>query len=335
LETTTVHPITRRRLLAGAAFTAFSSGIARHALAQPAPFDMVRLMVGFPPGGTSDVVGRRLADQLKNGYAKTVVVENKPGAAGRTALEQFAQAPADGSQVFVTPTSALTVYPALFPKLGYRPLEDLSPVATACTFESALAIGPAVPESVKSVRDFIAWCKANPSQANYGSPGAGGVSHFMGELFGRHAGIELRHVAYRGSQPAVLDLLGGHVPAVFAPLGEFLPQMKTGKLRLLATSGPERSKFAPDVPTFIAQGLRELEVRDSFTVLLPGKAPAAAMQRLSEAVRAATQAPAYVEGLGVMALEARHVGPTDLDRALRADMKRWAAAVKLTGITAD
>jgi tripartite-type tricarboxylate transporter receptor subunit TctC len=153
----------------------------------------------------------------------------------------------------------LTIYPHIYKKLSYDPATDLSPVSIACVFDFGFAVGPAVPESVKNINDFMAWAKANPAQANFGSPAAGSTPHFVGALLGRHAGVEIKHVAYRGTQPAMLDLLGGQIAAVSGPIGDITQHLPTGKVRILATSGAKRNRFAPNVPTYAEQGRKEFE----------------------------------------------------------------------------
>ncbi len=213
-----------------------------------------------------------MAEKLQSGgYAKTALVDNKPGAGGRLAVEELKRSPADGSVLLLTPAAMITLYPHLYTKLAYR-VEDVTAVCTACQVGFGFGVGPAVPESVKNLKDFLAWAKANPAQANYGSPGAGSPPHMLGALLAKESGLDLRHVPYRGSAPGIQDLLGGQVAAMTSPIGDYLPHLKSGKLRLLATSGEARSRFAPDVPTYAEQGFKNLTMSEWYGFFLPGKA---------------------------------------------------------------
>ncbi|HVL56808.1 MAG TPA: Bug family tripartite tricarboxylate transporter substrate binding protein [Burkholderiaceae bacterium] len=324
----------RRRLLAGAAAAAGAAWLPTTAWSQ-AQIDTARLIVGFPPGGTTDVIGRRLGEHLRGAYARVTVVENRAGAGGRLAIDHVKNAAPDGTTVLVSPCSMMTIYPHIYKKLTYNPFEDLTPVSSICSTVFGLAIGPAVPESVRDLRQFLAWCKENPKQSNYGSPAAGSTAHFLPAQLERIAGIEFRHVPFRGSQPAIHDLLGGQVSSVSAPIGEFLPHMKTGRIRMLAASGTQRSKYYPDVPTYIELGFRNLEAREPYAVFLPAKAPSELVQRLASAVRTAVAAPEFVEGIAQMGLDAGVMTPPELAQWLRADHDRWGPIVKEIGFTAD
>jgi tripartite-type tricarboxylate transporter receptor subunit TctC len=316
---------TAAALLAAGPFTA---------RAQSLPIDNARLLVGFPAGGTVDALARRLADKLRGPYAKVAVVENKPGAGGRIAAEELKRSAADGSSLLVTPAAMITLYPHLYSKLAYTP-DDVAPVAGAAMVSFALGVGPAVPESVKTVRDFVAWCKANPGKANYGSPGAGSPPHMVAALLGKESGMEFNHVPYRGSAPGIQDLLGGQVTAFSSPVGDYLPHVKTGKLRVLATSGPTRSRFLPDVPTYTEQGLKALEQVEWYGVFMPAKTPAALVERASGAIRELLASPEVAEAFATFGLEPTYQSPADLGRAVKAENAAWGPIVKRVGFTPE
>ena len=297
--------------------------------------DAAKIFVGFAPGGTVDVTGRRVAEKLRDVYAKSVVIENRTGAGGQIALSALKTATPDGTTFLVTPMSMLGIYPHTYKKLPYDPIADFAPVSLAVQFDFGFAVGPMVPAAVKTLADYLAWCKANPSNANFGSPAAGSVPHFVGELFGRAAGIDLKHIPYRGTQPAIVDMMGGQLSSVSGPVGEFLQHLPTGKARLLATSGATRNKFAPTVATFAEQGFKDLVFNEWFGFYLPGKAPAELVNRLSTAIRAALAAPELVEGLAQMGLEAKGSTPAELAALLKRDTERWAPLVKTIGFTAE
>ncbi len=297
--------------------------------------DNARILAGFAPGGTVDVTARRVAEKLRDVLAKSVVVENRTGAGGQIALSGLKTSPADGLTLLVTPMSMLGIYPHTYKKLPYDPVADFQPVSQAVRFDFGFGVGPMVPATVKTLGDFVAWCKANPKEANFGSPAAGSVPHFVAELFGRAAGVDLKHVPYRGTQPAIVDLMGGQVAAVSGPVGEFLQHLPTGKVRLLATSGAARNRFAPAVPTYAEQGFKDIVFDEWFGFFMPAKVPADALARASAALRAALSAPDVVDALGLMGLEARPSTPAELAALLKKDSERWAPLIKTIGFTAD
>jgi tripartite-type tricarboxylate transporter receptor subunit TctC len=324
----------QRRLFLHATAAA-SAGFALPAFAQSAQLELARFVTGFAAGGTSDTLCRRLATRLTGSYAKSVIVENRTGAGGQIAIQAVKGLPADGSNILQTPMSMLGIYPHIYKKLPYDPLKDLTPVSLGCVFEFGFAVGPAVPASVTTVPQFLAWAKQNPDGAAFGSPAAGSVPHFIGVLIGRSAGVELRHAAYRGTQPAILDMVGGQLPAVSGPVGDFLPHIAGGKCRLLATSGSGRNKFAPSVRTMTEQGLKEMVFTEWFGLFLPPDASPAVVQRLNAALRPALGSGEVVDGLAVMGLEATSSTPDELASRLRSDLARWAPIVKSIGFTAD
>ena len=325
--------LSRRTLLHTTAATALLA-CAPQAFAQ-AVLENVKLITGFPPGGTSDTICRRVAAKLAPGYARTAVVENRTGAGGQIAIQGVKSMAPDGSTILQTPMSMLGIYPHIYKKLSYDPVADLTPVTLGCTFDFGFAVGPAVPAGVKSLADFLAWCKANPDKANFGSPAAGSVPHFIGALLGRNAGIDLKHVPYRGTQPAILDMIGGQIQAVSGPIGEFTQHVAAGKCRLLAATGGARSKFAPDTPTMVEQGLRDMNFSEWFGFYLPGKAVTEVVQRANTALRAALADKETVDGLALMGLEAKSSTPGELAAMLKADTERWGPIVKTNGFTAE
>jgi tripartite-type tricarboxylate transporter receptor subunit TctC len=290
-----------------------------------------KVLCGFPAGGTTDAVSRRVAEKLQSGgYAKTALVDNKPGAGGRLAVEELKRSPADGSVLLLTPAAMITLYPHLYTKLAYR-VEDVTAVCTACQVGFGFGVGSAVPESVKNLKDFLAWAKANPAQANYGSPGAGSPPHMLGALLAKESGLDLRHVPYRGSAPGIQDLLGGQVAAMTSPIGDYLPHLKSGKLRLLATSGEARSRFAPDVPTYAEQGFKNLTMSEWYGFFLPGKAAPDVVQRAAGAIRAAVASRDVIDAFAQLGLEASANTPAELAKAVKDEHAAWGPIVKTVG----
>jgi len=317
-----------------AALAAFGAG--GRASAQGMPLETTRIVTGFPPGGTSDTLCRRVAEGLRGGsFVKVALVENKAGAGGQIAVQAMKGASTDGSAILETPASMLVIYPHIYKKLAYDVFKDVTPVTLACEFEFGFAVGPAVPSTIRTVADYLAWCKANPAQANFGSPAAGSVPHFIGVLLGQSAGVEMKHVPYRGSPPAIQDMIGGQIQAVSAPIGEFLQQVAGGKARLLGVSGAKRSRFVPDVPTFVEQGLKDMVFSEWFGFFLPGGSDVPVVMRANEALRDALKARDVIDGLAVMGLEVLSSTPEELALRLKADHDRWGPIVRKIGFTAD
>ena len=325
--------LARRTLLQSAVASALVA-VGTRAQAQAA-LDNVKIITGFPPGGTSDTICRRVAARLAPGYGRSVVVENRTGAGGQIAIQAVRTMAPDGATILQTPMSMLGIYPHIYRRLPYDPVADLTPVTVGCTFDFGLAVGPAVPASVRTLPEFLAWCKANPAQANFGSPAAGSVPHFIGVLLGRSAGIELKHVPYRGTQPAILEMIGGQIQAVSGPIGEFTQHVAAGRCRLLAATGATRSRFAPETPTLMEQGLRDMSFSEWFGFYLPARASAEVVQRANTALRAALADKETVDGLALMGLEAKSSTPAELAAMLKADTDRWGPIVKSIGFTAD
>ncbi len=325
---------TRRNALQAAAASTLMAGIGRNAWAQ-AQIETARIITGFAAGGTSDTICRRVAQKLQGDFAKTAVVENKTGAGGQIAVQTVKAAAPDGANILQTPTSILTIYPHIYKKLDYEPLVDLTPVTLGCVFDFGLAVGPAVPLNVKTVPEFLAWAKVNPLGANFGSPAAGSTPHFIGALLGKNAGVDLKHAAYRGTQPAMLDLLGGNVSAVSGPIGDLTQHLPTGKVRILGVSGAKRNRFAPDVPTYEEQGIKNATHSEWFAFFLPAKAAPELVARLNASMKNALAQKDVIDGLNGFGLEAMSSTPAELTELIKRDTAKWAPIVKQVGFTAE
>jgi tripartite-type tricarboxylate transporter receptor subunit TctC len=295
--------------------------------------ELGKIIVGFPAGGTVDTLARRVSDRLRGSYARAVIVENKPGAAGQIGVTAAKDSPPDGSAMLLTPSSMLSIYPFIFPKLQYR-LEDIAPVSVGAYVSHGLAVGPAVPDSVKSVKDFSAWANSHADKASYGSPGAGSMPHLIGVLLAKASGTDLRHIPYRGAQPGVQDLLGGQIASFLGPIGDFIPHVKAGKLRVLAISGKERSRLLPDAPTLRELGF-PITVREWYGFFLPGKASPDVVRRAAAALQPVLAQPELVEFGRQVGLEIQSSTPQQLADLLKADAEEWRGLVKETGFTAD
>ena len=323
----------RRQLIQSTSAAALLASIGQHAWAQV--LETAKIVAGFAPGGTADTVSRRVADKLQPGYARSAVVENKTGAGGQIAVSFVKAAAPDGTTMLLTPMSMLGIYPHTYKKLAYDPVADLTPVSAAALFDYGFAVGPMVPASVQTVPEFLAWCKANPTQANFGSPAAGSAPHFIGALLGKAGNVDLRHVAFRGTQPAVLDLMGGQIAAVSGPSGDFAPHIASGKVRVIGTSGPKRGKFTPTIATLQEQGFKDLAFTEWFGFFLPARVPADVVTRLNVAIRAALTSQDVIDGLASLYLEPLPTSPAQLAGMLKADTERWGPLVKAVGFTPE
>jgi tripartite-type tricarboxylate transporter receptor subunit TctC len=317
-------------LLGAAALGA--TGLPSAAQAQGTP-ELAKILVGFPPGGTTDALSRLVADKLRGSYARNVMVDNKPGAGGQIAITTLKNSDADGNTLLLTPSSMLSVYPFTYSRLPYT-LDDVAPVSVACFFSHGFGVGPGVPESVKTMKDFIAWAKANPGKANFGSPAAGSIPHLTAALVGKMTQVDLKHIPYRGSAPGISDLLGGQISSMCSPVGDYLQHIKTGKLRLLGTSGPQRSPFTPEVPTFREQGI-DLAVREWYGFFLPGKATPEARRRAAAYLQPALNSKEIIDNLANVGMEAQSSTPDQLAAWLKADADQWRGIVKEIGFSAD
>lgn len=304
-------------------------------LARAQGLEQVKIINGFPAGGTADATSRRVAEQIRGtAYTRNAgVVENKVGAGGRIACETVKNSPADGSVLLLTPYSCTSVYPHIYAKLAYDPFKDLTPVTIAAIMHHGLAVGPMVPASVKTVKDYVAWAKANPDKASYGSPAAGSLPHFLGALLSSYTGVPLTHVPYRGSVPGVADMIGGQLASMFTPSGDFLANHKAGKIRMIATSGERRSPFSPEVPTFAEQGFGELTTEEWFGFYAPARTPDAVLDAANEAINAALKTQPVVNGLATFGLTARGSSRREMDRSQRDAYFRWEPLVKSIGFT--
>ena len=327
----------RRQFIQASAATAVLGGFALPSFAQTLPIEQVKIINGFPVGGSADTTSRRVGEKLgPSAYTKNpAVVENKTGAAARIAIDAVKAAAPDGATLLLTPYSMMAIYPHIYKQLSYDPFTDLLPVCMASSLVHGLAVGPMVPATVKTVKDYLAWAKANPKDASYGSPAAGSTPHFLGALLGLNNGVDLKHIPYRGSTPGVVDLIGGQLASMFTPHGDFLANHRAGKLRILATSGKQRSAFVPEVPTFIESGFPDLMVEEWFGFYVPAKTPTSIIAAANTAINAALKEKSVIDSLAIQGM--LPVGGTAAQMA--ADQKvqfdYWGPIVKKIGFSAE
>ena len=326
----------QRRQLIQAAASATALGALAPFTAFAQALDQVKILYGFPAGSSGDTVARRVGEKLAGSpYTKnTAVVDNKPGAGGRIALETLKAAPADGSVIALAQVSALANYPHIYSKMNYT-AQDFAPISIGAVMQHGLAVGPMVPASVKTVKDFLAWAKANPKDASYGSPGAGSTPHFLGALLGINSDVELKHVPFRGSIPGGTDVVGGQIAAMVTPHGDFIAHAKSGKLRILATSGPKRSPYVPDVPTFAEQGFPELTTEEWFGFYAPAKTPKAVLTAANAAINAALADKAVIDSLAIVGLIPRGSTMEEMAKSQESETKYWGPLIKKIGFTAE
>jgi tripartite-type tricarboxylate transporter receptor subunit TctC len=310
------------------------AALAAATLASPAVLAQdrtIKIWVGFPPGGSADVIARLLADKLKTTLGQNVLVDNKPGAAGRLVLGELKRMPPDGQNLVLSPSGAMVIAPHLY-TLNYDPIKDFTPVSRIVTFDFAVTAGPGAPAG--DLKTVLAWMKANPAKASYGTSGAGTVPHFAGLLLSQAAGTPLTHVAYRGGAPAAQDLIGGTIPLMVDTASETIEHHKAGKVRILAVTGEQRSRALPDVPTLKEQGINT--AADAFFGLYgpPGMAPDL-VARIDRAVADALKLPDIQERIYGFGLVPNHAPGPQLAVTQAEHLKRWETPIKTSGFKAE
>jgi tripartite-type tricarboxylate transporter receptor subunit TctC len=291
------------------------------------------MVIPFPAGGTTDILGRVAAQKLSEALGQQVVPDNRPGASGNIGTEQVAKAAPDGYMLLTAPGSTLTIHPSLYPKLGFDPLKDFAPVTILAGVPNLLVVHPSLP--ARNVKELIALAKSKPDALNYASTGAGQSTHLSMELFKSMAGVKIVHVPYKGSAPAVTDLLGGHVPMMFDNMPSALPHVKAGKLRALGVSTTRRSSTAPDVPTVAESGLPGFDVTVWFAVLAPAATPRDIVDRLHRVLVKALQAGDVRERLASQGAEPVGNTPEQFTAQMKADLAKWAKVVKAANVKLD
>lgn len=319
-----------RMFRAASVLAVLSLAMATSASAQDRP---VRILVGFGPGSTSDMIARLIVDRLRGSLGTPVIVDNRPGANGFIAAEAVKNAAPDGNTLMIAPIAVTVFAPLTHANLRYDPLKDFAPVSLAANFQFALAVGAGSP--AKTLPEHIAWQRENPAKAAYGIPLSGGPGHFLGVMVARATGVDPAFVPYKGGGPLASDLIGGQVPAGIGTLSDFIKQHEARKLRVLATAGSARSPAAPDVPTFKELGFAAIEVTGWHAFHTTAGTPRPTIDRLSAAIAAAIKAPEVSERLVALGLEPVGSTPEELARRVADDTAKWTPAVKASGFRAD
>jgi tripartite-type tricarboxylate transporter receptor subunit TctC len=322
----------RRDLLAGAAALAF----ARAGLAQPAyPAKPIRLVVPFTPGGTSDILGRSIGQELTKAWGQPVVIDNVPGAGGSIGSDRVAKAAPDGYTLLMGHIGTLAVTPSIYPHLPYDPVKSFAPVAWVARVPNVLAVHPSLP--VHDVAELVAYARANPGRINYASGGNGSAAHLAMEYLKLRTHTFMVHVPYRGTSPAMTDLLAGQVQAIFTGAPAVMPFVKSGRIRALAVSSPHRLASLPQLPTVAESGLKELagfEADQWYGIVAPAGTPAAVVARLNAQINASLQAPVLKAHLQSEGAEATPTTPQAFGELIARELERWRPVVKAGGIKA-
>jgi tripartite-type tricarboxylate transporter receptor subunit TctC len=324
----------RRMLMSWSAAALGLAGVGARAQSAGLPA-LGKIYVGFPPGGAPDIVARRLADLLQGKLATTMVVENRPGAGGRIALDGARQTPPDGLTLLLSPAGIVTTNPHTYRKLNYDPFKDLAPITLTHTISIAFAVGPAVPDSVQDLKGFAAWARAQSAPVTFGSPAAGAPPHFVGDWLGRSLNLNLTHVPYRGGAPAFNDLFGGSISGLALTAGDFVKHVEGKRLRVIGVTGSKRNADLPNVGTFAEQGVKGLERDDWFGLYIAGNPTPELVQRLSSITREVQTGEAYRRTLRENYLEPAWSTPQELERRGREDHAHWAPIIKASGFVAD
>ena len=291
----------------------------------------LRILVGFAPGGSADVLARMVAEGLRDDFGP-IVVDNKPGAGGRVALNLVKAAKPDGQTVIVLPSGPMVLFPHVYKKLDYDPVRDFTPISQIARFQFGVVAGPAT--SAKTIAEMIALAKAKPGVSSYGTPGAGTLPHFMGVLMEQSSGITLNHVPFQGGAPANNALLGGHIDYKFDVVSETAELHRSGKVRIIGVTGGQRDPQVPDVPTLKEAGVN-MEATAWFAMYGPAGLRGEGLARLEKAMMKLVRDPAMQAKLRALGYDPIGSGSADLAAAQKVDLARWEKPIKATGVQLD
>jgi tripartite-type tricarboxylate transporter receptor subunit TctC len=300
--------------------------------AQTYPTRPITLVIPFPPGGSTSIVGRTVADKMSEILGQQIVVDNRGGAGGTIGTRAVAKSAPDGYTILLGYTGTLAIGPTLYPTAGYDPRKDFAPIGMIGHAPNSLVVHPSFP--AKSVSELVAHAKANPGKVNFGSAGVGTVSHVSGEYFANAAGVKLLHIPYKGTGPALADLIGGHIPMAFAPIPATHGPISQGLLRGLAVTSAKRSSLMPELPTIAESGVKDFEASLYYGLVAPAGTPREIIDRLNKALRAALATPEVRKRLTSDGAEATPGSPEDYAAHIDRDEKRWSVVVKASGATA-
>jgi tripartite-type tricarboxylate transporter receptor subunit TctC len=296
------------------------------------PSKPVKMIVPFPAGGTADALPRILGEKLRDKWGQPLIVENRPGAGGNIGAEAVARAEADGYTLLASPPGPIAINQSLYKKLAFDPA-TLVPVTVMAAVPNVLVVHPGV--TAKSVQELIAFAKANPRRLNYASQGSGTTSHLTTNLFQSMANVELVHVPYKGTAPALTDLLGGQVDLMFDNLGSSLAHIRSGKLRALGVGTVKRVASLPDVPTIAESGLPKFQSVTWFAIMAPPKTPAATVTRVRTAVSDALKQPDVIQRFAELSAEPVGGTPAETAAFIQEEVARWREVIQTAGVTVE
>src|ERR1700710_1214665 len=300
------------------------------ASAQTYPSRAITLVTPFAPGCSTSIVGPGVADTMSELLGEKVVIDNRPGAGGTVGTKAVAKSEPDGYTLVLGYTGTLAIGPSLYKNAGYDPGKDFAPIRLIGNAPNSLVVHPSFP--AKTIAELIAYAKANPGKVNFGSAGAGTASHITGEYFGASAGIKLVHIPYKGTGPALTDLLGGHIPMAFAPIPASHANVSAGTLRALAVTSTTRSGLLPDVPTMVEAGLPGFDASLYYGLAAPAGTPRPVIDKLNKALRDALASAEVKKQLGNDGTEITPGTPEDYADFIDKDEKKWAGLVKASGV---
>jgi tripartite-type tricarboxylate transporter receptor subunit TctC len=327
------QPSRRPSILLAAALVAGVGLQAAPAAAQDYPSRPITLVVPFPPGGSTTIVARIVADKMSEALGQSIVIDNRGGAGGTIGSRAVSKSEPDGYTILLGYSGTLAIGPSLYGNVGYDPRKDFEPIGRIGTAPNTLVVHPSFP--VHSVAELIAYAKANPGKVNYGSAGIGTVSHVCGEYFANVAGIKLTHIPYKGTGPAIIDLLGGHIPMAFAPVPATHENTLSGKLRMLAVTSAVRSSLLPDVPTIAEAALPGFEAVLRYGLVAPPGTPRAIIERLNAALNAALASEDVRARLAIDGAEPLPGTPADYGADIDREETQWSKVVKASGAKAE
>jgi len=301
--------------------------------AQPYPSRPITLVVPFPPGGSATILARSIADKLADALGQQIVVDNRGGAAGSIAVRQVAKSTPDGYTLLLAFTGTLAISPSIFSNIGYDPRQDFAAIGLIGMAPSVLVVTPSLP--ARSVAELIALAKGSPAKIQFGSPGTGTINHLAGELFATQAGVKLAHIPYKGTGPAINDVLGGHIAMMFAPFPAAHGNVSAGTLRALGVTSAKRSALLPEIPTIAEAGLPGFEVAQRSVLLAPAGTPPSIVARLNRELNAVLATDEVRKRLAVEGAEPIPGPPeaylADIDR----EEAKWSTLVKAIGLKAE
>jgi tripartite-type tricarboxylate transporter receptor subunit TctC len=319
-----------KSLLGAAAAALALSGPLVPATAQTYPNRAITLVIPFAPGGSTTIVGRVIADKMSETLGEKIVVDNRPGAGGTVGTKAVAKSEPDGYTIVLGYTGTLAIGPSLYKNVGYDPRKDFAPIGLIGNAPNSLVVHPSFP--AKTIAELIAYAKANPGKVNFGSAGAGTVSHITGEYFAASAGIKLVHIPYKGTGPALTDLLGGHIPMAFAPIPASHPNVSAGLLRALAVTSTTRSSLLPDVPTISESVLPGFDASLYYGLAAPAGTPRPIIDKLNKTLRDALASDEVKKQLRQDGTEITPGTPEDYAAFIDKDEKKWSQLVKASGV---